>query len=102
MRTTTQKHWIMVLLFAALCIAAIAADCSAGDAAVWVAELSTRLDAHLDGELAGVTFDLRVDLHSPMLVGLTVGHRRPMISSWLGIQNAVVNRQAACSRGTRS
>jgi len=76
---TTKPHWVLVLLFAALCVAAIAADCAASHAAVWVNGLSTRLrdfDGHLDGELAGVTFDLHVDLHSPVLLGLTVGHRR--------------------------
>jgi len=70
MTTCTNRHWILVVLFIAMCIAAIATDCAAGDSGVWVSYLSSRLSRDLDGKLGGVSFQLRVSLDSPL--GLTI------------------------------
>ena len=66
----TNRHWILAVLFTAMCIAAIATDCAAGESGVWVSYLSSRLSRDLDGRLGGVTFQLHVSLASPL--GLTI------------------------------
>jgi hypothetical protein len=63
---------LFVASFAATCIAALAADGDAGDAAVWVSHLSSRLSGQIDGEFGGMTFELRVALCAPVSVGLTI------------------------------
>jgi hypothetical protein len=70
MKTRTSRHWILVVLFTAMCIAAIATDCAAGESGVWVSHLSSRLSRDLDGTLGGVSFQLHVSLASPF--GLTI------------------------------
>lgn len=70
MKTRTNRLLILVVLFTAMCIAAIATDCTAGESGVWVSYLSSRLSRDLDGELGGVTFQLHVSLGSPL--GLTI------------------------------
>ncbi|HZJ67246.1 MAG TPA: hypothetical protein VFD36_27250 [Kofleriaceae bacterium] len=70
MKTRTNRHWILVVLFTAMCIAAIATDCTASGSRVWVSYLSSRLSQDLDGTLGGVSFQLHVSLASPF--GLTI------------------------------
>jgi hypothetical protein len=74
MKTRTKRHWLLVALFVALCVAAIARDCSAGETPIWVSYLSSRLSGDLDGKLGGklggTTFQLHISLSSPASIGL--------------------------------
>jgi len=70
MKTRTKRHWILVVLFTAMCIAAIATDCAAGDSGVWVSYLSPRLSRDLDAKVGNVSFQLHLSLGSPF--GLTI------------------------------
>lgn len=68
----SKRSWLVVVVFAAMCLAAIIADCASGNAAVWVSQLPSRLSGQVDGELAGMTFKLRVALCEPVSLGLSV------------------------------
>ena len=63
--------WLLVVLFTAMCIAAIASDCAAGESGLWLSHLSP-LSGNLDGKLGGMTFQLRLSLASPVSLDLTI------------------------------
>jgi hypothetical protein len=72
MKTRAKGPWLLAVLFAAMCIAAIASDCAAGESGIWVSYLSPRLSGNIDGRLGGMTFQLHLSLTSPLSLGLTI------------------------------
>jgi hypothetical protein len=72
MKTRSKRPWLLVVLIAATCSAALAGDCAAGESGIWVSYLSPRLSRDLDGKLGSMTFQLHVSLVSPVSLGLTI------------------------------
>jgi hypothetical protein len=67
-----RSYWVIVLLVAAMCIAAIAAEYTVGDPRTWVSSRSRRVS----GQLFGVRVQLRVDLAAPLDPKVTITRDR--------------------------